>query len=204
MNDRDLVRLHWPAELRPAFDALFGIDDAMADVVGRASQPGLAAIKLAWWREALERLDTSPPPAEPRLQAIAKHLLPRGISGSDVSKIEEGWAVLLNESPDFGLAEARGAELFGLGGRLLGQDHHLLRPAGRLFAGMDLARRGYRMFEPSAIAMGGVRFPKRLRPMTALTALAVRDLKHGPPFGTEASPGRAFALLRHRLTGTIA
>jgi len=49
--DRDLVRLYWPAELRPAFDALFSLDDALADVVARSSEPMLGAIKLAWWRE---------------------------------------------------------------------------------------------------------------------------------------------------------
>ena len=82
VTDRDLVRLYWPVELRPAFDALFGIDDALAEVVATATQPALGAIRLAWWREALERLDASPPPPEPRLQAAATELLPRGISGA--------------------------------------------------------------------------------------------------------------------------
>ena len=47
-------------ELRPAFDALLAIDDAMAEIVATATQPALAAIKLAWWREALEKLDHAP------------------------------------------------------------------------------------------------------------------------------------------------
>ena len=75
MRDRDLVRLYWPVELRPAFDALFAIDDAMAEVVASSSQPALGAIRLAWWREALERLDNGPPPAEPRLQAASSRSL---------------------------------------------------------------------------------------------------------------------------------
>ena len=53
-----MVRLYWPVELRPAFDALFDIDEAMADVVARSTEPTLAAIKLAWWRERLEELRT--------------------------------------------------------------------------------------------------------------------------------------------------
>ena len=45
MKDRDLVRLYWPVALRPAFDALFGIDDALGDVVvpigkARIMRPG--------------------------------------------------------------------------------------------------------------------------------------------------------------------
>ena len=35
---------------------MFGIDDALAEVVTSSTQPALGAIRLAWWREALERL----------------------------------------------------------------------------------------------------------------------------------------------------
>src|SRR5687767_483499 len=106
-RDRDLVRLHWPVQLRPAFDALLDVDDAMAMVVARATEPALAAIKLAWWRESLEQLDTGPPPAEPRLQAAARELLARGIAGRELAALEAGWATLLNESPQIAMVEVR-------------------------------------------------------------------------------------------------
>ena len=205
MRDRDLVRLYWPVELRPAFDALFAIDDAMADVVASSTQPALGAIRLAWWREALERLDIGAPPPEPRLQAASAHLLSRGVKGADLAEVERGWRILFDEEPDLRLAEARGESLFKAGSHLLGQAHPSLPGAGRLYAGIDFARRGYRETERSKIAMGGIVFPRALRPLTALTALAVRDLKHGgPPFEPEATPGRAAALLWHRLFGTVA
>ena len=177
----------------------------MADVVASSSQPALGAIRLAWWREALERLDTGVPPPEPRLQAASAHLLSRGVKGADLAEIEQGWRILFDEEPDLRLAEARGESLFKVGSHLLGQKHPLLSGAGRLFAGIDFARRGYREIERSKIAMGGIVFPRALRPLTALTALAVRDLKHGgPPFEPEATPGRAASLLWHRLFGTVA
>jgi hypothetical protein len=47
------------------------------------------------------------------------------------------------------------------------------------------------------------RFPKRLRPLTGLAALAARDARRSPPFEPEATPGRSWALIRHRLTGKI-
>jgi hypothetical protein len=97
LKDRDLVRLYWPAELRPAFDALFAIDDALADVVASSTQPALEAIRLAWWREALERVDAGPPPPEPRLQSVAAELLPRGIGGKDWPDWKRGGAALLEE-----------------------------------------------------------------------------------------------------------
>src|SRR5688572_7751451 len=100
LKDRDLVRLYWPFELRPAFDALFDIDDALADVVVSSTQPALGAIRLAWWREALERLENGSPPPEPKLQAVSSELIPRGISGKALAALEDGWSTLLDESPD--------------------------------------------------------------------------------------------------------
>src|SRR5215211_6804297 len=99
LRDRDLVRLYWPVELRPTFDALFAIDDAMGEVIARATEPALAAIKLAWWRERLEELDEGKIPAEPRLQAAADELLTRSISGTRLAELEGGWATLLEEQP---------------------------------------------------------------------------------------------------------
>ena len=177
----------------------------MADVVAQSTQPLLGAIKLAWWRERLEELDEGKAPAEPRLQAAATYLLPRGVTGADLSKIERGWAVLFNEAPDLFLAEDRGEELFRIGMRLLEDEHALVIAAGRMVAGVDFARRGYREIEACDVAMGGIRFPKSLRPLTALAALASRDIRRGgPPFEAEATPGRAASLLGHRLFGTVA
>ncbi|WP_309611241.1 hypothetical protein [Sphingomonas sp.] len=202
MRDRDLVRVYWPIELRPAFDALFGIDDVMGVVVVNASQPALRAIKLAWWRAALERLDQAPPPGEPRLQAVAAELLNRGISGADVAGIEDGWAALLDEEIDWERMATRGERLFALAGRLLGADDAGLADAGRAFALGDAARRGTAVpTDAMAVArerLQSVRFPRTVRPLTALTRLALRN-----PREPEATPARAFALLRHRLTGRL-
>lgn len=207
LTDRDLVRLHWPVELRPAFDALFAIDDALADVVTSSTQPALGAIRLAWWREALERLDTSPPPPEPRLQAAAVELLPRGVTGAMLAELEDGWATLLDEQPDAERIGERGAKLFAIAARLLGADDGKLDAAGRLYA-YELARRRQLapMLHPTEEIhiLAGHRFPRRLRPLTGLARLAARDVKQAPASETEATPGRAAALLSHRLFGTVA
>lgn len=201
MRDRDLVRLYWPVELRPAFDALMGIDDAMGEVVASTSQPALGAIRLAWWREALERLDNSPPPPEPRLQAVARELLPRGISGEAIGRLEAGWAAVLDDEPDPAQVAKRGECLFALGARLLDANDPGLKDAGRLFALADVSRRGLADLREAA-HFHAARFPRALRPLTGFARLAVRDRRPGP-FEPEASPGRALALLGHRLTGKI-
>ena len=202
MRDRDLVRLHWPVAVRPAFDALLAIDDVMGEVVAGASQPTLGAIKLAWWRAALERLDEAPPPGEPRLQAVVAKLFTYGISGAELAGIEDGWAALLDEHIDWERVATRGERFFARGAQLLGHNHAGLAEAGRAFGLGDAARRGVAV--PAAALtqarqrLGPARFPRMLRPLTALTCLALRD-----PREPEATPGRAFALLRHRLTGRI-
>ena len=205
MRDRDLVRLYWPVGLRPAFDALMDIDDAFADVVATSSQPALGAIRTAWWREALERLDTAPPPAEPRLAAAAALLLPRGIEGSSLARLEDGWSTLFDERPDQRRVEESGAILFEIAGRLLGDKDELLPEAGRVHAMAKVARRGLHPGAPVDLErLKGHRFARSLRPITALARLAVLDIRSSPDFEPEATPRRAGALLAHRLFGTVA
>ena len=200
MLDRDLVRLYWPVELRPAFDALFAIDDAMADVVAKASDPTLAAIKLAWWRDRLEALDRGEVPAEPRLKAAAGELPPRGVTGAMLAELEAGHAAMLQPSPELEAILGRGTLLFHIAGHLLGSNPPaILDEAGRLYAAGRLVRRGANLGEAQVTTrFGGI--PGRFRPLTALAVLAERDLRLAEP---EATPGRALALLRHRLTGRI-
>jgi phytoene synthase len=206
LRDRDLVRLYWPAELRPACDALFDIYDAMGDVVTKATEPALGTVKLAWWRERLEELDEGKVPAEPGLQAAAVELLPRGISGADLADLEGGWATLLQEEPDVEDIAVAGAKLFELAASLLGATHALIEPAGRLYAYENVERRRLMTMHWSSDELYQLSthpFPKALRPLTALTALAARDAKRGTQVEPEATPGRALALIRHRVSGRL-
>ena len=205
--DRALILRLLPAELRPAFEALFQVDAAMGDVVARATQPALGAVKLAWWRERLEELDQGIVPAEPRLRAVAEHLLPRGISGADLAPLEDGWSTLLEERVEPRRIAERGAALFRLGGRLLGAEDDKLWNAGALAALVSVGRRGLPELLDQARdherPLGRHRFVRRLRPITALARLAVRDLKSGPPFEREGTPPRVAAMLRHRWSGVV-
>ena len=205
MRDRDLVRLYWPVELRPAFDALLGLDDVMAEVVASSTQPALGAIRLAWWREALERLDHHPPPSEPRLAAAAAELLPRGITGAMLAALEDGYATLLDEEPDSDRLGTSGEALFAIGALLLGATDVQLPIAGRLHAFARAARRGHAAFpdDIDVTALAGHRFARALRPLTAFARLAARDFSQAPTLEPEATPARAIALLSHRLFGTI-
>jgi 15-cis-phytoene synthase len=178
----------------------------MGDVVAKSTEPTLGAVKLAWWRERLEELDEGKAPAEPRLQAAAAELLPRGIRGAALAELEGGWATVLEEEPDVERIAESGARLFALAASLLGDSHPLIAPAGRLFAYEQIARRGLmpmhwpmdKLHEISTHA-----FPKSLRPLTALAALAARDAKRGSRIESEGTPGRAMMLFLHRLNGRL-
>ncbi|QIK77626.1 hypothetical protein G7077_00515 [Sphingomonas piscis] len=180
---------------------MFNIDDAMADVVLKARDPALAAIKLAWWREQLQALDVTPPPAEPRLRAVSDHLIRNGVSGEQVSALEDGWLGVLHR--DFDSASARGLILFGLLAQLLGEQKTEFQDLGRAWARADLARR---TGETEWLRQGErtrVRVRRRMRPLTALAALALRDEERGFPLEPERTPGRSWALLRHRVSGRL-
>jgi phytoene synthase len=187
----------------------------MGDVLRTTREPMVGAIRLAWWRERLEQLG-SEVPAEPRLQAVAEQLVPRGIGGRDVAALEGGWARLLDDFPwDVATAEAiwfRGRHLFALGARLVGEPTEAIAAAGGLWALADAARR---CSDPPSREMlleqvrtlgrglGGERFAVALRPLSMLAALALRDAGRGEPFEREGAPGRVAALLRHRLSGRL-
>lgn len=205
--DRALMLQQLKPELRPAFEALWAIDAAMGDVVARSTQPALGAIKLAWWREQLEKLDNVAAPTEPRLQGAAEHLLPRGISGADLAGLEGGWATLLDEEVNSTRVAERGTLLFALAARLLGAADEKLNDAGALYALVSVGRRGVPQLIEDASAparqLAWHRFPRALRPLTALARVAERDRKRGAQFELEGSPPRLAAMLRHRWSGVV-
>jgi phytoene synthase len=189
----------------------------MGDVVRTTIEPLLGPIRLAWWRERLQELDASKPaPAEPRLQAVERELLPRGIDGGEIAALERGWLSLFDPFPwTVETSEAiwlRGRTLFWLGAKELGRPDEAIQDAGGTWALVDAARhcsdvpsRGLLLEQARTFARGlaKARFAWRLRPLSMLAALAVRDLGRGEPFESEGTPGRAAALLGHRFSGRL-
>ena len=213
--DRTLALLYLPKRLRPAFAALWSVDSAMGRVVASTSEPAIGAIRLAWWRERLEDLDHKAGPAEPILQAVHSQLISRGIAGRELAVMEGCWSRLFDPFPwDIRTAEAiffRGRHLFALAARLLGEASPLAEDAGAIWALVDAARHcsdaasRSRLLDQARSFRGGLPdvAPRALRPLTMLTALALRDAGREETFEREGTPGRAAALLAHRLTGRL-
>jgi phytoene synthase len=201
----------WPASQRDALDALFGIDRAMGDVLRHTRDPMLAKIKLAWWRERLTELDGGQgPPAEPRLAAVATHLLHRGIRGKDLALLENGWLALLEPFPWTEVtAEAawlRGRRLFAMAASILSRSGDAIEAAGGVWALADVARhcsddpsrdRLLSIASAHARALAGTRIPPALRPLSILVLDAINRLRN------RSMIGRTAASLSHRSTGIL-
>ena len=212
-RDRLLALSYVSARHRPAIEALWRLDAALGQAIAGGREPMVSRIKLAWWREAVERLDREPPPPEPVLHAVALHLVPAGVSGAELAAVEEGWAVLLTPGPLTtdelaAYALARGERLFRIAARVLGGGAFDPGRGGEAWALVDLARHCASPGERGA-ALGAARervdprrWPKPLRPLGMLAALAERDAEPGrPQWEEQGSPGRMWRMLRHRLTG---
>lgn len=210
--ERALALAYVPARHRPAVRALWHLDATLGGVLASTREPMIRQIKLAWWRDALEKLDAAPAPAEPVLGALQSQVIPAGISGVELAGLEEGWRMLLAESLDQAVlgryAAARGALLFQFTASLLEAG----APEARLGEGWalaDLARKTSNVHErDAALAAARERLRDRhmqakpaLRPLTMLARLARRDAGSGLPFEPQGSPRRAAAMFFHRLTG---
>ncbi len=212
--ERALAVAYAPAAARPALAALWALDERLGTTVASTREAMIGRIRLAWWREALERLDTHAPPAEPLLATIAATILPRGVSGADLALLEAGWAALVDgDTPDAAAMAAHGAErgapLFALAATILAPpaDMAAVRAAG---AGWALADLGHRLRDPAAratarglalreLAAAPRRWPSPLRPLGALTLLARADA--AAETRAQGAPRRLARMALHRLTG---
>ena len=194
-RDRELwlATLYAPAPVREALIALFALDSTLAAIPPSVSEPMIGAIRLAWWREALEALDHSAAPDEPHLVAAKALLLPAGLTGADLAGLEARWAARLDaeltEAESTAAEAAGGARLFTLAARLLSADPTPAAQLGRVWAiGAEL---------PSQL-------PKALRPLLALACLGQRDaadMAAGRPRSPRATAGRQLRMLRAIATG---
>ena len=215
--ERELAFSYARAASRAGLAALFALDAALANILRTTREPMVGQMRLTWWHEALTRLDSAAPPAEPVLQALAREITPRGISGARLAGMIDGWEELLDAETlgdaAFGRhADARGAALFAMAGEVLGTcDTDPVEPAGKGWALADLGRhlndrssseRALRLAAPPLAEAGRMRWSRAARPLGALAQIARMNLAvpldQPLPIG---APRRVGRLLLHRLWG---
>ena len=209
--ETELAVSYAAADRRGGLRALMMLDQALGNALRIAREPIVGQMRLAWWREALERLDAAPPPAEPVLRALAAHVLPRGVSGTAMATMTAGWEALLadelSDSELIGHAEARGGRLFNLAAALLGAKD-AVAAAGAGWALADLSRRlSDKAVATRCAAMACERLDEAMsrrwsrpgRPLGALALSARFDCRESASL--PGSPKRVARLLYHRATG---
>ena len=167
--------LYASPEVRPALLALFGLDLELGGVVAGTTEPMIGEIRLAWWREALEGLDSGMAPAQPLLQLAAAELLPRGIGGASLAGLEDRWLGMIANSAVPQVHIDGGGALFGIAATLLGGEPALGQQLGEAWVLGDTA--------------GLPRVPAVLRPLLGLVRLAARDVARGRAGLAPEAPG---------------
>lgn len=185
-----LALTYSPRSARLPTLALFALDARLAEVVRSASEPMLAQIRLAWWREMLARNPEDWPLGEPLLSSLRSW----GSETGTLPGLVDGWEVMTGQAPlPAGemdrLAVARG-DAFGALAGLLGIDSERSAAArmGRNWALADIASRLTHPAEQEAAGSLAAkqdwraqRLSRKLRPLAVLHGLAARSRRRGEP-----------------------
>ena len=201
----------------PALAALFALDHTLGQILRTTREPMVGQMRLTWWHGALCALDATPPPPQPVLQALASEVIARGVTGTALARLVDGWEVLLEPDPlDPTMLEtyasARGGTLFALAGQVLGAG--MRDPVERAGAGWALADLARHSRDPAAAAVPRAlaeaaldeamqaRWSRAARALGAMTLSARMNLRAATdaPMPITA-PSRIARLAWHRLTG---
>lgn len=195
-----------PARRRTATAAMLALDARLGELLARASEPLLAQMRLAWWRDELGKPAADRPRGDPVLDAIGASW-----NGEEdaLKGLVDGWEQLVAEPPlDDAALEvfvAARAGAFAALARLAGHGAAAddARAAGRLWALADFAanasdpREHSGAIERARDAAGPVpAMPRALRPLAVLAGLGRRAVARG---GGKLVAGRADILVAMRL-----
>lgn len=179
-----------PRATRAALASLFALDRRLAGFVGRAREPLLAQVRLAWWRDRLGDLPQAAPAGEPLLASLAGHW---GHRAPELRALADGWEHLLGDAPlqadaIDAYASAHGHALAAFADLAEApQNAAAARAAGRGWALAGLASRSSISAERDiALSLGREQlFPpirsRRLRGVAVLGGLARRALARDEP-----------------------
>lgn len=204
--DQELALAYAPKSRRDAFRALLELDRTLGKALSVASEPGLAAIRLAWWRNQIESLPDGPIAPDSALVAIGEVLRSHDVKPRDLVHLVNGWETLLDDWPPsdeqvLAYAERRGEGLFravfDVAGAEFSSDS---AKAAKFWALVDFANHASdcvvrdRFLELAAPFAGhSVTMPSTLRPFAILVRFAEHDLKKRTPPG---SPRRIWQIWR--------
>ncbi len=202
-----LALAYTPATMRAPLATFFALDQRLARIVSAATEPMLAQMRLAWWRDMLAKPVEERPTGDAVLDAIGEHWQGREHA---LTRLVEGWEHLLAEPPlpreaALAFAAARAEPFLVLPGdegeagdiAISAQRWALVDAAANL---SDQDERAMMLDLASKLATRKTALPRALRGLAVLDALALRSLRRG---GRPLMEGRGAALtaLRAGLLG---
>ena len=208
-SDRQIALSSLPSRLRPAFAALWAVDAgdgrcrrhrAPSRHSARSGSPGGA--------RRCEGLDQAEPPAEPRLQAVAEHLIPHGVTGRGIGRGSRMAGSLLEPFPwtePGGRIDPRAGRICSALARACSaRNRRTPKPPGacgrwstsRAIAATPIADDAPCRSAKVVAGIGPDKPPRNLRPLTALAAVAAHDASGGSEL-----PAAAWSRWSHTLIG---
>lgn len=204
-SEIELALAHTPIDQRERLKTLFALDQRLARIIGKATEPMLAQMRLSWWREMLGMPVAERPQGDVVLDAIGTHW-----SGDEEALITlvDGWEHLLADTPlpassaeEF--AKGRAVALCAFAGvQKAGEIEFGVNQEAKIWAIADLASKVHDEKEREMLVELGQRLcarkPARLRGFKALAvlgALSRRALMRG---GRPPLEGRGAGLVAFR------
>ena len=204
-----LALVYAPASAREQTLALFALDARLATLIRRSSEPMLAQLRLAWWREAISGEPASWPQGEPILAALRSW----GPDAPSAAALVDAWEALTAPSPLSAealraFAQGRGAAAAALASALSRpHERDAARELAEIWAAEDLATRLSRDDERAEAVALATQLPRRLpkvsralRPLRVLAGLSRRRRQVGSDEGA-ASPSAMLEALKLGLLG---
>ena len=179
-----LALAYAPAPSRSSTLALLALDARMAQILRGRREPLAAQLRLAWWRETLDRPVAQWPAGEPLLESLREWGDPAALAA-----LPAGWEALLAEEltpaaiAEF--ADARGQAFAALAGELGTGPPTNAAAAARIWALADLAANLSAGAERQLVVDHGrslgapPRLSRSLRPLAVLAGLGAAALARG-------------------------
>ena len=213
--ERELALSYAPREAREHLRTLWLVDERFGAIVAGTTDPIIGEMRLLWWRDALAAVAREDR-AEPLLERVKSAMNENGRDGAEWGAMAEGWHALLQEPVQEAelerFARDRGARLFSLSEGLLdpasGLPDTVIEDAGKAWALTDLsfrhsnpetARLARSIASAHLEGINPATWPKSLRPLGALTLLAVKDARSAGSARRQGAPGRVMRMLAYRI-----
>lgn len=173
-----LALVYAPASARRQTLALLALDARLATLIRRSSEPMLAQLRLAWWRESIGQAPATWPKGEPILAALASW----GEHHAQADALVDAWEALTAPSPLTAeamqaFADGRGKAAAALAQALgCAKDMQAAHLLGQVWAFEDLAMRLGRDDERATATRLAASLPRKLprvsRPLRTIRVLA--------------------------------